>query len=152
MIAVAIANEQKFLTVDRARIRAAVKEVLSSADVSNAEISVAIVDDARIHEVNRQFLQHDFPTDVISFVLEQDAGRLEGEIVASAETAMAAAPRWNWPATDELLLYIVHGMLHLVGYDDTTPTAATKMRRAERATLERLGIEMPAAAAPDRAE
>ena len=145
MIKIAIANEQKVLRLERAKIRAAVNEVLRSAGVKNAEISVAIVANDRIHEVNRDFLRHDYPTDVISFLLERDDDRLEGEIVASAEMAVQTAGRWKWPAQHELLLYIVHGMLHLVGYDDTTRAAANKMRRAERITLERLGVKKPAA-------
>src|SRR5207302_1932261 len=102
------------------------------------------VDNARIQAVNREFLHHDCPTDVISFVLEQDENRLEGEVVVSAEMACATATHWNWPTEHELLLYVVHGVLHLVGYDDATETAAAKMRLAERAALTRLGIDVPA--------
>ena len=140
---IAIANEQGCLALDESRIRAAVSDVLNEADLREAEISLAFVDNARIHELNRTFLQHDFPTDVISFVLERDENRLEGEVVVSAEMARATAPRWNWPPEHELLLYVVHGVLHLVGYDDTTDAAAAKMRLAERVALNRLGIDVP---------
>ena len=140
---IAIANEQNCLALDEARIRTAVDTVLEAAGVIDAEISLAFVDNQRIHELNKKFLQHDFPTDVISFVLERDENGLEGEVVVSAEMALVIAPRWNWPPEHELLLYVVHGVLHLVGYDDTTDAAAVEMRRAERATLAHLGITMP---------
>src|SRR5438876_518750 len=94
---IAIANEQNFLVLDESRIRAAVCGVLDQAEISNAEISLAFVDNRRIHELNRKFLNHDFPTDVISFVLDQEENRLEGEVVVSAEMARETAPRWNWP-------------------------------------------------------
>ena len=69
------------------------------------ELSVAVVDDPTIHELNRQFLDHDYPTDVLSFLLERDGDALEGEVVVSADTR---GPRRSngWPADDELLLYV----------------------------------------------
>ncbi|HZZ72980.1 MAG TPA: rRNA maturation RNase YbeY [Pirellulales bacterium] len=140
LLSLEISNAQAALAVDEASLRAAVESVLAAAGYEQAEISLAVVQDRRIHEVNRQFLQHDYPTDVISFLWEQGSDRLEGEIVVSAETAVRCAAKWNWPAEHELLLYVVHGLLHLVGYDDTTPAAAAAMRAAEQAAFSRLGI------------
>jgi probable rRNA maturation factor len=84
-------------------------------------------------------LNHDYPTDVLSFLLERNDNRLEGEIIVSADTALSAAPRYGWSAGDELLLYVIHGALHLVGYDDQTPEAQAEMRRHEAAILARFG-------------
>ena len=66
--------------------------------MNRAEISIAIVDDQRMHALNRQYLQHDYPTDVLSFVLECDeaAKSLDGEIIASADYAAREAPRYGW--------------------------------------------------------
>src|SRR3954467_15469772 len=129
---IAIANEQSRLTLDEDRLRQAIERICRDAGLLETEISVAIVDDATIHRLNRQYLDHDYPTDVISFVLEAQDGRLEGEIVASSDTAIEQAARLNWPAEDELLLYVVHGALHLVGYDDADPESAAVMRSRER--------------------
>jgi probable rRNA maturation factor len=85
-------------------------------------------------------LEHDYPTDVLSFALESDPPQLVGEIVASVDTAAQMAAEARWSAADELLLYVVHGTLHLAGYEDNTPVAAEKMRAAELAVLRRLGI------------
>ena len=63
-------------------------------------------------------MNHDWPTDVLSFVLDDDDGHLEGEVIISADTAAAAAAEVGWPAAAEQLLYVIHGMLHLVGYRD----------------------------------
>ena len=95
---------------------------------------MAAVDDRTIHQLNRRYLDHDYPTDVLSFVLEEGPGTVEGEIIVSGDTAAASAPGYGWPAQDELLLYVIHGMLHLVGYDDKSPADAARMRQAERAT------------------
>ena len=59
------------------------------------QVSIAVVDDPTIHELNRRFLQHDYPTDVLSFVLEQQDGRLEGEVIVSTDTAVAQAGEYG---------------------------------------------------------
>lgn len=140
MIRIEIANQQSVFKIDRQQLRAAVRRVLKAHDYDSAEISLAIVDDAAIHELNRQWLQHDYPTDVISFVLDENEGHLEGEIVASADTASRVAGELGISPHDELMLYIVHGMLHLVGFDDHSPADASAMRAAERSILAELGI------------
>jgi probable rRNA maturation factor len=129
------------------RMEAAARAILEDAGIREAEISIAVVDDARMQALNRQYLEHDYPTDVLSFVLECDETRasLEGQIIVSWEYAEREAPRYGWPADDELLLYVVHGCLHLVGYDDTTPEAQRAMRAAEGKYLRLLGLEPPAA-------
>jgi probable rRNA maturation factor len=140
MIQIEFRNEQHALPVDERRLHEAIELVLRRAGVTWAEISVAVVDDPAIHELNRRFLAHDEPTDVLSFVLEQAEGTLEGEIIVSADTAASTASRYGWAAQDELLLYVIHGALHLVGYDDLNPTAKSEMRRQERACLSHFGL------------
>jgi probable rRNA maturation factor len=140
MIDVEVIDQQQATQVDASRLTAAVKAVLSDAGVRRASVSVAIVSDAEIHALNRRHLQHDYPTDVLSFLLERSPEDLEGEIIASGETAATAAAQYGWPAADELLLYIVHGALHLVGYDDQTPEAQDIMQRREAEILSQFGL------------
>lgn len=140
MYKVNVADRQTTLELDRARIKEAVRLVLDDSGLKKATIGVAVVDDATIHELNRRYLEHDYPTDVLSFPLERGPSSLEGEVVVSADTAQRSAADYGWPAVDELLLYIIHGTLHLVGHDDHDPAARAKMRAAESAVLARLGI------------
>jgi probable rRNA maturation factor len=128
---------------DRARLKKAVRLVLQEAGIRSAEISIAIVNDARMHELNRQYLQHDYPTDVLSFVLDHDADAdsLDGQIIASSDYAAREATKYGWTTDDELLLYVIHGCLHLVGHDDTTPEATQAMRKAEARYLKQFGLE-----------
>ncbi|MCA9133960.1 MAG: rRNA maturation RNase YbeY [Planctomycetales bacterium] len=102
--------------------------------------SIAIVDDATMQQLNSQRLGHDWPTDVISFVLDGQPGAVEGEVIASAETAERTSARVGTTAGDELLLYVVHGLLHVAGLDDITPEQALAMRRAEQECLRHLGV------------
>jgi probable rRNA maturation factor len=135
VITVHIANQQRFVSLDRRRLRRAVSRALREAGVADAELSIAVVDDAAIAVLHGRYLDDPTPTDVLSFPLDSSPGRLEGQIVVSGETALRRAPRYGWPAADELLLYVIHGALHLVGYDDATPADRRAMRRRERELL-----------------
>src|SRR3954469_16846653 len=129
-IAVEIASNQAFVAIDRANLAGLVGRVLRHEEIERASISLALVDDATIHRINRTHLGHDWPTDVISFVLsEAEDPELTGELVVSAEMARDTAAEVGAEATAELLLYVVHGLLHLCGYDDTTREASAEMRR-----------------------
>src|SRR4051794_16057292 len=86
---VLITNRQAAHAVDESQLVLAVEFVLRDADFSSAEVSLAVVDDAEMQELNRRFLGHDYPTDVLSFVLDNEDGHLQGEIVISADTAAA---------------------------------------------------------------
>ncbi len=136
---VLLSNEQSRHAVDDEQLVAAALAVLRESDFSSAMISLAVVDDAAIRDLNRQFLNHDFPTDVLSFALQDDGSHLEGEVIISADTAAAAAAELGWTPAAEQLLYVIHGMLHLVGYRDKTPAEAQQMRIAEARFLGQFG-------------
>jgi probable rRNA maturation factor len=154
-----ILDQQTAFAVDTDQVRAVIEHVLTEERIPSAEISVALLDDAAIQKVNRDFLGHDFPTDVISFRLNHDAresehgprfhselssgqtsdpmGHVEAELIISTETALREANGHGWSAANELLLYVVHGTLHLCGYDDLSDDARPIMRDRERKFLAR---------------
>ena len=131
------------------RLERAATAIFREALVDRATLSIAIVDDPTIHGLNRQYLEHDYPTDVLSFLLERDADSLEGEVIVSLDTAARRAAEFGWSAADELLLYVIHGTLHLVGYDDQAEAARGEMRAAERRVLAIFGIEPRDAPTPE---
>lgn len=136
-----IASPQEIVPLDYARLREAAKCVLEGEDVAAASISLAFVDNPTIHRLNKQFLDHDEPTDVLTFPLSgRGAKTLEGEIVIGAEVARAVAAERGHDESAELCLYAIHGVLHLCGYDDTTEAAARTMRDRERHYLTALGL------------
>ncbi|MBN1912322.1 MAG: rRNA maturation RNase YbeY [Pirellulales bacterium] len=141
VIAIQIADQQNALALDGPRLEEAIRSILDEAAVAEAEISLAVVDDPTIQVLNRKYLGHDYPTDVLSFVLERSEDRLEGEVIVSADTAVASAGQYGWTPEEELLLYVIHGTLHLVGYADGMPTEQAEMRRREAACLARFGLE-----------
>ena len=121
MIDIAITNRQQILPLDIEPLRQACRLVLEEAGHDTARISLAVVDDAEMHALNRQHLEHDYPTDVLSFSLSAEGEPLEGEVIVSTETAMSNAQEYGSEPLEELLLYIVHGTLHLVGRRDKSP-------------------------------
>ncbi len=118
------------------------RELFGNAGFRDGAISIAIVDNQTIHELNLRYLAHDWPTDVLSFLLERDDQRqsIEGEIVVSHETARRHAREIQWEWEHELFLYMIHGALHLTGLDDETNELRAQMRVAEDQWLGRAGI------------
>jgi probable rRNA maturation factor len=138
-----ITNEQTAHTIEPRRLVDVARRILVDSKFTSASISIAVVDDATIHGLNRKFLDHDYPTDVLSFVLEATESHLKGEVVLSADTAAMVASAGGWDATDEHLLYVIHGLLHLIGLDDQTDDDAARMRAAEHYYLSEFGVELP---------
>jgi probable rRNA maturation factor len=141
MSRISIASPQESVSVDRGRMREIVRTVLDGENEPQAEISLAFVDNATIHNLNKRYLQHDEPTDVLSFPLsERGAAKLSGELVIGVEVAVAQARERGHAVEAELALYVIHGLLHLCGYDDHADTDARKMRERERHYLQLLGL------------
>ena len=143
-VEVEVSDMQRHLRVDPGAIADLARRVLTGEGVEDATISLALVDDAAIHALNRRHLGHDWPTDVITFRLsEPDESGLAGELVVSAEMAATTARAAGIEPMTELTLYIVHGLLHLCGYDDRTDDAADAMRRREGEVMAGLGLTNP---------
>jgi probable rRNA maturation factor len=141
MIRVSIASPQETVPIDRGQIRQIVRTVLEGEGVREGEISVAFVDNATIHQLNKRYLNHDEPTDVLSFPLsEASERRLTGELVIGAEVARDEAAERGHDVAAELALYVIHGLLHLCGFDDKTDANAKEMRARERHYLREIGL------------
>ncbi len=139
-IIVTISNQTGDSTVDESRLRSAVRHVLESNAIHTAIVGVAVLSDESIRRLNRDFLQHDNATDVLSFPLTMDCETLEGDIAISLDTATARAKDYDWEVADELLLYVIHGALHLVGYRDKSESSIAEMRAQEVAMLAHFGL------------
>ncbi len=132
------------------RIEAAIAATLREHGVARASLEVALVDDATIRRINREHLQHDWATDVISFpgddpldpagIREPAADSVFGELIISVETAREVATGLGIEPLAELVLYAIHGTLHLLGHDDRDEVSTAAMRTAERRMLEAAGF------------
>jgi len=107
------------------------------------EVSVLLVDDNTIRKLNRRYRGDDRPTDVLAFSQREGPYReinpnLLGDIVISVERALIQSKRFNQSLEKELSLYLIHGLLHLLGYDDTDPADRAKMARRQEEILKRI--------------
>jgi len=125
-----VTNEQRRVPVPAAKVRRLAAQILGKRN-----LSIAFVTNAAIRKINRQFLKHDFATDVISFPLGTD---LVGELVISAEFAVGEARLRKIPVEEELLRYVAHGILHLLGYDDHDPADRERMWKRQERELARV--------------
>lgn len=121
---------------------------------SSVEVSVRLTDDAEVHALNRQWRDKDKPTNVLSFPMVQpdligiignadDGELLLGDIVLARETCLREAAEKSIPAGEHCSHLVVHGMLHLLGYDHIDDAEANYMENIERAAMAELGYGDP---------
>jgi len=109
-----------------------------------AELSIVLTDDAHLHELNRDYLGVDAPTDVLSFPASETdpetGARYLGDILISIPRAQAQADAAGHPLDSEVQLLVVHGVLHLLGYDHDAAEEKARMWKAQAEILEGLGL------------
>lgn len=130
-----VSNRQRRVPVTADVVRAVVTATFTHERAGEPDVGVVLLNDAAIREINREYLDHDWATDSIAFSYDDDPSpdALRGEVLVSAETARREAEARGKSAEHELLLYVVHGTLHLLGHDDDTPARRRAMNaRAER--------------------
>ena len=123
--------------VDRRRLRKRAARLLRELGRPKAELSIALVDDAAMAELNARYRGVEGATDVLSFSLLEGAhaerrGELLGDVVVSLDTAAVQARRGRRSLDDEVLRLLIHGTLHLLGHDHERSDDARKMRAEER--------------------
>jgi probable rRNA maturation factor len=127
-------------------VRGAVEAALSECTIEKAEVGVALTDDARVRELNRQWRGHDMPTNVLSFPAPEipaENGRFLGDVILAFETIRREAELETKPIAHHVAHLAVHGTLHLLGFDHEADADAERMERRERDILARLGIPDP---------
>jgi len=107
----------------------------------SGSLGIILVDEARMRALNRQFRGKERATDVLSFNLSDDAQVFEGEVYICPATARRRAVRRGLPFSEELARLVVHGVLHLAGYDHHTPVDGRRMAAATRRWLARWSSE-----------
>jgi probable rRNA maturation factor len=130
--------------------RRAAAAALTTADIApeDVEISVVLADDAFVRDLNRQWRGKDTPTNVLAFPCADERGAdggvwLLGDVVVAFETALREAETEARRLDHHLTHLVVHGVLHLLGYDHISDDDADRMEKLEIAALDRLGIENP---------
>ncbi|MCA9881571.1 MAG: rRNA maturation RNase YbeY [Anaerolineae bacterium] len=145
--AITIQNEKSYSIPAESLIEAA-ETVLRIHDAVHDELSIVITDNAEVQALNQQFRQIDAPTDVLSFPAEplpdefKDDTRYLGDLVIAYPYASEQAQRLNHNLEQSLMLLVVHGTLHLLGYDHDTPDNKAKMWAQQAEALTQLGVDL----------
>ena len=138
--AIIAVNLQKRIPLKIQPILKAAQTILRHEGIRTGELSIVFVTDSRIKSLNKKYLNEDHPTDVLSFPTKTFGGdnfgisskKFLGEIVVSTDTAVKNAGIYHTTPHREILLYVVHGILHLLGYDDQRDSDIRKIRRKEQ--------------------
>ena len=99
---------------------------------------LCFVNDKLMRRYNRQYHKSDYPTDVLSFCLSEDPDYILGEIIISTDTAKYNSRIYKTNPIKELNLYVIHGILHILGYDDLSPEDRKVMRKKEKYYLSKI--------------
>ena len=94
-------------------------------------LSIVFVGEAKIHELNKKYLRHDYSTDIITFDYSEEKYMLDGEIFISLDDAFDNSERYQVDFKNEILRLIAHGILHMIGYDDINIKDKRKMKKIE---------------------
>ncbi len=138
---VTVVNQQADLPLDEEAVPVIVREIISSEGVKTDEVSVNFIDRTAICDLHIKFFDDPSLTDCISFPIDsgtQESYHVLGEIFVCPFTAIKYAKDTGCDPYDEALLYTIHGLLHLMGYDDISEEDRLKMRDAEKRHLLRL--------------
>ena len=121
------------------KIKAWLKSLAAQHGFEAGDLNYVFCDDEYLLQMNRQYLGHDYYTDIITFDSREDAEskRLDGDIFISVDTVRANGAEYGEGFEREIMRVIAHGLLHLIGFDDHTPAQQKQMRAAENAALER---------------
>ncbi len=130
---IAVTNLQNRIPIPSSKINAVVPRVCKILRLKHQEISIVFVGEKRMRSLNKKFLGHDYVTDVITFDLE-----LSGEIIICPQAASQNAKNQGQSLKEEILLYVIHGLLHLAGYDDHHPKDIKNMRQQEQVLLKKI--------------
>ena len=125
-------------TIGPALIAEVVNRVTEGEEARIEYLGVILADHETVLELNQRYLDHDYVTDVLSFPLratEDSQGTVEGEIYVDLDTAAERAPEFDATYEEETCRYVIHGLLHLLGYDDRTDHGQEVMRELERRYL-----------------
>ncbi|HNX89511.1 MAG TPA: rRNA maturation RNase YbeY [Paludibacteraceae bacterium] len=132
-----IAEEVEMIEFDQSVINRWIKSIAAQYNRRPANISYIFCSDERILEVNKQYLQHDYYTDIITFDYSR-GNTISGDIFISLDTVADNANQLGVEFRDELCRILIHGILHLCGQDDKTPEMRAEMTDKENKALERL--------------
>ena len=142
-----VENLQKRVALNPPQVLKIAKTILQHEGVKKVSLSIVFVTRQKIQALNKKFLHRTYSTDVLAFDARENVSarnrrkpqEIAGDIIISTDEAFKNSRIYGTALSKELALYVIHGILHLLGYDDHVPTDVKKMRQKEQELLNYLG-------------
>ncbi|MBU1088145.1 MAG: rRNA maturation RNase YbeY [Candidatus Omnitrophica bacterium] len=139
---ISIKNLQKKIKINSRKLKTLANNVLRSRGIDSGELSIVLVDDPQITDLHKRYLNKNSPTDVLAFRMSDgEFGKINpqilGDVILSVETAQSQASRLKLSIESEVNLYLIHGILHLLGFSDKTKLEFKQMKKMQEELMER---------------
>jgi probable rRNA maturation factor len=121
----------EFRLVNKASVHKLVKAIKEDLNFKIADLTINFINSDKLQELNRKHLKHNYPTDIITFNYSGSLSNLDGEIFISFEDALINSKKYRVSLNNELIRLIIHGILHLLGYNDKTASEKKIMKSLE---------------------
>lgn len=134
---ITIRNSQKKIPINPAKIKKTILKAFSARGAKSGEITICFVSGNKIQRLNKKYLKRDIPTDVLAFDISdrKKSKYIVADIVVSADAAVSNAGIYKTTPLYELYLYVIHGILHILGYQDDTERRRASMQKKAEAIL-----------------
>ncbi|MCH8276352.1 MAG: rRNA maturation RNase YbeY [Bacteroidetes bacterium] len=130
-ISICVDESVEMESVDTDRLRRLTEIVLERESVAWSSISIVLAGHETVRNLNRKYLDHDFETDVLSFLIDQTGDGIDAEVYVDVQTAVERHVEFKVSLRQEIERYLIHGLLHLAGYEDDTPRKKRRMQECE---------------------
>ena len=126
-----------YQTIEKKKLHQYVKFITQHLNLSIKSLEINFINSEAMKEINKKFLSHDYSTDIITFNYSDSQNIIDGEIFISVDDAKENAKKFKVKFVEEIGRLVAHGILHLIGFDDTTPDKRKKMKNQENQLLKK---------------
>jgi probable rRNA maturation factor len=131
-------SSEKKINVRKILVHKLIGLLKKELNFSISQLQIVFVNADEIHNINKEYLNHDYSTDIITFNYSEEKDKFDGEIYISVEDAAENAQRFDVTVNNEIIRLIIHGILHLLGYDDIDAKDKRVMKKLENSLVEKL--------------
>jgi rRNA maturation RNase YbeY len=118
-------------SINKSAVHSLISSLINEFNLIIASLSISFIDSEELRDINKKYLNHDYETDVITFNYSKKLKEIDGEILISFEQAKRNAKKFNVTYGNELIRLIIHGMLHLLNFDDKDQKSKKIMKQVE---------------------
>jgi probable rRNA maturation factor len=140
-LTIAIFNRQRTRKINARALKKITEALLAELEIKKAELGVNLIGATEMARLNEKFLQHAGSTDVITFDYQKSELKLHGELFICVDEAILQSKKFKTDWRSEVIRYMIHGVLHLIGFNDARAKAKQKMKREENRLLRELSKE-----------